>query len=85
MSVGIVRTVEWKLTRTPAEAEQRLREALAKLDMSPEGERGHITAKSGRSLLKNRWAAEIGMELEPLNGGTLAVARVDMLGSTTRS
>ncbi len=79
--MGIVRTVEWKLTSPPAEAERRLRDALAKLDMRPEGEPGQIKAKSGRSLLKNRWAAEIGIELEPLEGGTLAVTRVDMLGT----
>lgn len=79
--MGIVRTVEWKLTSSPDEADRRLREALAKLDMDPEGEPGQIKAKSGRSLLKNRWAAEIGIELEPLNGGTLAVTRVDMLGN----
>lgn len=79
--MGIVRTVEWKLTSPPEEADRRLREALAKLDMNPEGEAGHIKAKSGRSLLKNRWAAEIGLELEALDGGTLAVARVDMLGN----
>jgi hypothetical protein len=34
-----------------------------------------------RSLRKNRWAAEINIDLEPLNGGTLAVTRVDMLGN----
>lgn len=49
--------------------------------MNPEGEQGQIKAKSGRSMLKNRWAAEIGIELEQLNGGTLAVTRVDMLGN----
>src|SRR5215204_2193172 len=49
--------------------------------MSPEGGPGHIRAKSGRSLRKNRWAAEIAMNLEPLDGGTLVVARVDMIGN----
>ena len=79
--MGIVRTVEWKLTGSPDEADRRLREALVKLDMNPEGDPGHIKAKSGRALLKNSWAAEIEMELEPLDSGTLAVARVDMLGN----
>lgn len=79
--MGIVRTVEWKLTNPPIEADRRLRDALAKLDMNPEGEPGQIKAKSGRSVLKNRWAAEIGIELEALDGGTLAVTRVDMLGN----
>ena len=49
--------------------------------MNPEGTPGQIAAKSGRSLRKNRWTAEINVELEPLNGGTLAVTRVDMLGN----
>jgi hypothetical protein len=79
--MGIVRTVEWKLTSPPDEADRRLREALAKLAMKPEGEPGQIRAKSRRSLLKNRWAAEIGIELEPLDGGALDVTRVDMLGN----
>ena len=79
--LGIVRTVEWRLTQPPEEADQRLRDALTKLGMTPEGDAGRIRAKSGRSVLKNRWAAEIGLELEPLDGGTLAVARVDMLGN----
>jgi Bacterial PH domain/Short C-terminal domain len=79
--MGIVRTVEWKLTSSPDEADTRLREALVKLDMQPEGESHHIEAKAGRSLRKNRWAAEIKIDLEPANGGTLAVTRVDMLGN----
>jgi hypothetical protein len=79
--VGIVRTVEWKLTSPPVEADGRLREALAKLEMNAEGEPGQIRAKSARSLRKNRWAAEVAIELEPLDAGTLAVARVDMGGN----
>jgi hypothetical protein len=65
----------------PPEAEGRLREALAKLDMNPQGKPGRITAKSGRSLRKNRWAADITVELEPLDGGTFALTRVDMIGN----
>jgi len=79
--MGIVRTVEWKLARQPEEADPRLRAALTELDMNPEGEPGSIRAKSGRAMLKNRWAAEIAIDLEPLEGGTLAVTRVDMLGN----
>jgi Bacterial PH domain/Short C-terminal domain len=79
--MGIVRTVEWKLTTPPAEAEQSLRDALVKLDMTPEGESGRIRAQSGRSLLKNRWAAGIDMEVEPQGSGSLAVVRVDMAGN----
>jgi hypothetical protein len=79
--MGIVRTVEWKLTSPPDEAERRLRDALAKLDMKPVGDQGQIRAKSGRSLLKNRWAAEVDIEFEALNGGSVAVARVDMIGN----
>ena len=62
--MGIVRTVEWKLTVPPDEAERRHREALSKLDMNPEGGPGHIRAKSEHSLRKNRWAADVGVELE---------------------
>ena len=79
--MGIVRTVEWKLTVPPDEADGRLREALLKLDMNPEGGPGHIRAKSEHSLRKNRWATDVGIELETVNGGTVAVARVDMVGN----
>jgi hypothetical protein len=76
-----VRVSGGRLTSPPDEAARRLREALSKLDMNPEGDPGHIRAKSGRSLLKNRWAAEVGIEFETVNGGTVAVARVDMIGN----
>lgn len=41
-AVGIVRTVEWKLTCSPAEADARFRQAFAHLNLNPEGPPGSI-------------------------------------------
>lgn len=40
-----------------------------------------IRARSKRSLVKNRWAAEVEIRLVPLTGGSGATCRVDMTGT----
>jgi hypothetical protein len=43
---------------------------------------GRVTGSVSRSLRKNRWAAEIDIELQSVSDGvTVAVCRVDMLGN----
>jgi len=40
-----------------------------------------IRAKSKRSMVRNRWAAEVAIDLAPLGAGTSATCRVEMLGN----
>jgi hypothetical protein len=79
--MGIVRTVEWSMSLSPDEADRRLREAVASAGMQPEGHPGAIRAKSSRSMMRNRWAAEVSIDLVPLGAGTCAICKVDMLGN----
>ena len=79
--MGIVRTVEWKLVIPPAEAAARIRAGLEKSGLEAGGDGLGISGKSARSLLKNRWAAEVQFELEPTTDGSIAAARVEMNGN----
>lgn len=79
--MGIIRAVEWKLVMPPSEASVRIRAALKELGMDVTGDETAIRAKTSRAILKNRWAAEMSFDLEPFDDGTLAVVRVDMLGT----
>lgn len=79
--MGILRTVEWRLRCSVADADVRFREALTKLEMTPNGPPGAITASAKRAMLRNRWAAEVGVVLTPLPDGCSATCRVDMAGS----
>ena len=79
--MGIVRTVEWSLSVAPVEAERRVRDALLAVGMEAEHHAGTIVATSKRSMLKNRWAAEVTIDLAPLHSGTQATCRVDMAGT----
>jgi hypothetical protein len=67
----------------PAEqAQTRLRAALEQLDMDISDESGRLSASMARSLRKNRWAAEITIDLQAAPGGTtIATCRVDMAGN----
>ncbi len=80
--MGIARTVEWKLTCGVDEADRRFRQALAELELDPSGPVGAIHGSAKRSLLKNRWAADIDIDLTPAPGGSAATCRVDMSGGT---
>ncbi|HWM00697.1 MAG TPA: PH domain-containing protein, partial [Nocardioidaceae bacterium] len=79
--MGIVRTVEWKLNCGPDEADARLRRAMADLGLAPEGPPHSISAKSKRSLVKNRWAAELSADIQAADRGSVVVCRVDMAGT----
>lgn len=67
--MGIIRTVEWRLVCTPEETDGRIRSAFEKLDLSPEGLPGHIVGRAKRSMLKNRWAAEVVVDVTSAGRG----------------
>ena len=79
--MGIVRTVEWRLVCSPEEADQRIRSAFEQLDLSPEGPPGHIAGRAKRSMMKNRWAADLSVDVTPMPPGSMALCKVDMLGN----
>lgn len=80
--MAISRTVEWKLTCSVDEADRRLRHALAQLDLAPSGPSYALQGSAKRSLVKNRWAAEIYINLAPTSTGAAATCRVDMSAGT---
>ncbi|WP_165546542.1 SHOCT domain-containing protein [Kribbella soli] len=79
--MGIVRVVEWKLVCTPEEADAAVRRAFSQLELGPEGEPGRIVGRTKRSVLKNRWAADVTVEIQPLGADTMASCTVEMLGN----
>jgi hypothetical protein len=79
--MGIVRIVEWRMVVRPDEAQSRLRRALEHLGMDVVAEKGVISGSAARSWRKNRWAADVRIELLPEADGAVAVCRVDMLGN----
>ena len=81
----MARRTDCGLLIPPAEASSRISSGLEKCGISAETSGLVITGKSGRSLMKNRWAADVQFELEPAAGGCLAVARVEMNGNKLRA
>jgi Bacterial PH domain/Short C-terminal domain len=79
--MGIVRTVEWRLTCTPEESDGRLRQAFEKLGLTPDGAPGSVSGQAKRSLMKNRWAASLQADVSPAAWGSTVVCRVDMAGT----
>ncbi len=80
--MAIVRTVEWKLRCTAEDADVHIREAFMQLGLEPEGTPGLIHGASKRALLKNRWSAEVDVEIRPIPEGSAAVCRVSMPAGT---
>jgi len=80
--MAIVRTVEWKLRCTAEDADVHIREAFMQLGLEPEGPPGLIHGASKRALLKNRWSAEVDVEIRPIPEGSAAVCRVSMPAGT---
>src|SRR5687768_879721 len=79
--MGILRRVEWAFVVPAGEASEQVRTALSALGLEPEGNASMIRAKAARSLRKNRWAAEVAVEVQPLDGGSMALCSVDMAGN----
>lgn len=81
-AVGIVRTAEWLLNTETEQAAQALREGLGKLDVSIEDDDGlSFKGSAKRAMMKNRWAAEWDVSVEPRGQGSLAIVRVEMNGT----
>jgi hypothetical protein len=80
--MAIIRTVEWKLRCSAEEADTRLRQAFTRLELQPQGPPGVIHGAAKRALLKNRWSAEIDVEVTPVSDGAAAVCRVTMPAGT---
>jgi Bacterial PH domain/Short C-terminal domain len=79
--MGIVRSVEWKLTCSAEEADARMRQAMSNLDLDPQGPPGNIHGTAKRSLRKNRWAADVSADVAPRDDGVVVTCRVDMMGN----
>lgn len=80
--MGIVRTAEWKLSVAPEQARQIMAQAFKKLGLDVQESGGVIRGKAARSLMKNRWAADLSAEVEPTaDGKATSVMRVDMAGN----
>lgn len=79
--MGIVRVVEWKMVCTPHEADALVRRAFTQLELGPEGPPGRIVGHAKRAMLKNRWAADVAVEIQSLGAGTMATCTVDMVGN----
>jgi hypothetical protein len=79
--MGLIRTVEWSLIAELDDAKRQLRRALSAAEMDPQCRGTNITATSHRSLKKNRSAAKIWVDLSPLDEGTCATIRVELMGN----
>lgn len=80
MAMAVVRTVNWKLSVSPDEADRRIRDALVSLGMELGSQDGAIRATSQRSMKRNRWASQISIDLQPMQQGTMALCRIEMPG-----
>ena len=79
----IARTIEWQLTCSPEDADSRFRKALHALEMNPEGPSGQVHGKSKRALMKNRWSAEVSVQISSDGrGGSHVRCRVEMPAGT---
>jgi hypothetical protein len=79
--MGIVRTAEWKLSCPLDEADERFRQAFASLELEPSGPPGQIHGSAKRSFRRNRWAAEIDVQLTAQGNECQGTCRVDMAGN----
>ncbi len=80
--MGIKRTVEVRLLQPPEAALAALREGAESAGMTVRDEfESGFAAGAKRSLLKNRWAAEIRVDLQPSASATVATITVDMAGT----
>src|SRR4051812_38061570 len=79
--MGIVRTMDWTLRVPPDDARRRLLDALAASEIKADAGGDTISAKTKRSIRKNRWAAELQFALAPFEvDATRVQCRVDMTG-----
>lgn len=67
---------------TPDQAQARLATALEQLGMELASTPGRLSASAARSWRKNRWAADLTVDLQPARDDTtIATCRIDMAGN----
>lgn len=80
--MGIKRTVEIRVLAPAGETLAALREGADTAGMTVRDEsRSGFAAAAKRSLMKNRWAAEVRVDLQPTADATIAAITVDMAGT----
>jgi len=80
--MAIARTVDWRLTIPPEEAQRLLAFAFDKLDLNSEVSPGQVIGHSKARLLKNRWAADVTANIKPHQTGSLVELRIEMPAGT---
>jgi hypothetical protein len=81
VTMGVLRVVEWRSTRPVDQTDALIRSAMESVSMEPAGGVGTIEATSKRSLLRNRSAAEVRVEIAPRAGGSSIRWHVDTFGT----
>lgn len=76
----IARTVDWRLTVPPEEAQGLLTSAFDKVNLNPEVTPGHIVGHSKARAL--RLAVDVTANIKPHQTGSLVELRIEMLGGT---
>jgi hypothetical protein len=79
--MGILRVVEWRSTQPADQTDTLIRSAMESVSVEPAGGIETIEATSTRSLLKNRPAAEVRVEIVPRAAGCSIRWHVDMPGT----
>jgi hypothetical protein len=80
--MAIARTIDWRLTIPPREADVRIRAAFDQIGLAPDGDPGHIVGRSKMKVLKNRWSATVTADVTPYSTGSLVALRVEMPAGT---
>lgn len=80
--MAIARTIDWRLTISPEEADSRLRTAFDAVGLNPEGGIGHVSGKSKTNILKDRWSANVTADIKPYQSGSIVELRVEMPAGT---
>jgi Bacterial PH domain len=79
--MGILRVIEWRSTQPVDRTDALIRSAMESVSLQPAGAVGTIAATSKRSLLKNRFSAELRAEIAAQAGGSSIRWQVDMPGT----
>ncbi len=80
--MAITRTLDWRLTVPPEEAQRLLVSAFDRVYLNPEVTVGRIVGHSKANLLKNRWAADVTANIKPHQKGSLVELRIEMPAGT---
>lgn len=78
--MAIARTVDWRLTVPPEEAQRLLATAFDELKLNPEISPGQVVGHSKARL--SRWAADVTANIKPHQTGSLVELRIEMAAGT---